>query len=240
MKILLTAFVIVLCGAAVTCADDLSLRRDGRGQKHPTTITGKRQWLRENAVQGLKDPRQVQQVQGALNQMTARQVNDLMNTVLAQQLPPDDGRAMQQAQLELQRAQVLRDALAREYARRYGRNVGYAPVITWLPQGTQLGASAVVSPDRRHVRINAMPFFSSVGPVYNYHIPTGHTWPARSYPYPQYRYPQYPYPQHPGYGHPQHSRHGVSSDMDRHLPPPAPSARPSRVWHDGLRTRVGD
>jgi hypothetical protein len=52
-----------------------------------------------------------------------------------------------------------------------GRSVGapgYAPVITTLPSGAQLGASAVVSPDRRYVRMNLQPFFSSVGPVQNF------------------------------------------------------------------------
>jgi hypothetical protein len=56
-----------------------------------------------------------------------------------------------------------------------GRSVGYRPVITTLPTGTSLSAGAVVSPDRRYVRINAMPFFSNVGPVYTYNLKTGQT-----------------------------------------------------------------
>jgi hypothetical protein len=44
-------------------------------------------------------------------------------------------------------------------------NAGFQPVIAWLPEGASLGVGAVVSPDRRYVRITAAPFFSSVGPV---------------------------------------------------------------------------
>ena len=46
--------------------------------------------------------------------------------------------------------------------------VGYGPVIIWLPQGTNMGVSAVVSPDRRYVRIGARPMFSGIGPVYTF------------------------------------------------------------------------
>jgi hypothetical protein len=238
MKCLITAVLVTVFGAGHALADDHSLRRDGRPQaaKQPTTISGKRAWLRENTVKGLKDVKQVQQVHAVLNQLTPKQLNGLMDIALAQQLPADDAR-LQQAQWELERARALRDALAREYLRRRG-NVGYAPVITWLPEGTQLGASAVVSPDRRHVRINAMPFFSSIGPVYNYHIPTGRTWLA-----PPYRYPQYPnnHYNNPGYNYPQYNRHTGSRHGQmppQHLPPPAPAAYPKRVWHDGMRTRT--
>ena len=51
------------------------------------------------------------------------------------------------------------------------RAVGYRPIITWLPEGTNMTARAVVSPDLRHVRISVNPFFSRIGPVdtFNYH-----------------------------------------------------------------------
>ncbi len=84
----------------------------------------------------------------------------------------------------------------------YGRRpVGYAPVVTWLPSGASMGASAVVSPDRRYVRVNAQPFFSQVGPVntFTYQNPGAYRYP---YPYPQqYAYPQYQQyrPQYPVY-----------------------------------------
>ncbi|MGI9176387.1 MAG: hypothetical protein ACR2IT_00850, partial [Pirellulales bacterium] len=43
--------------------------------------------------------------------------------------------------------------------------VGYQPIITTLPEGTNLSITAVVSADRRYVRINAQPLFSGVGTV---------------------------------------------------------------------------
>lgn len=48
----------------------------------------------------------------------------------------------------------------------YNRNrVGYQPYITFLPGGASLRASAVVSGDRRYVRIGVNPYFSRVGKV---------------------------------------------------------------------------
>ena len=43
--------------------------------------------------------------------------------------------------------------------------VGYQPVVTQLPEGTNLFARAVVSADRRYVRVTATPLFSGVGQV---------------------------------------------------------------------------
>ena len=88
-------------------------------------------------------------------------------------------------------SQAYRDYLVRQYQARLqaSRSVGYRPVITTLPTGTSLSAGAVVSPDRRYVRINATPFFSSVGPVYNYNLYNGHTYPVYT---PQQRQRQKP------------------------------------------------
>ncbi len=51
--------------------------------------------------------------------------------------------------------------------------VGYQPVITTLPAGTNLAATAVISADRRYVRITATPLFSSIGPVQTFNFNTG-------------------------------------------------------------------
>lgn len=51
--------------------------------------------------------------------------------------------------------------------------VGFRPVITTLPEGANLGASAVISADRRYVRITALPLFSKVGKVLAFNIITG-------------------------------------------------------------------
>ena len=45
------------------------------------------------------------------------------------------------------------------------RGVGFQPVITLLPSGAVLAASAVISADRRYVRVTPSPLFSSIGEV---------------------------------------------------------------------------
>jgi len=53
--------------------------------------------------------------------------------------------------------------------------VGYQPVITVLPEGAMLSAQAVISADRRYVRITPMPFFSGIGEVNTFNMATGAT-----------------------------------------------------------------
>lgn len=45
------------------------------------------------------------------------------------------------------------------------RDVGVRPVITVLPEGTNMSASAIISADRRYVRITPVPIFSGVTSV---------------------------------------------------------------------------
>jgi hypothetical protein len=51
--------------------------------------------------------------------------------------------------------------------------VGYQPVITTLPEGTNMFAQAVVSADRRYVRVTATPLFSGVGQVTQFNFSGG-------------------------------------------------------------------
>jgi ASC-1-like (ASCH) protein len=53
--------------------------------------------------------------------------------------------------------------------------VGYQPIIITLPAGAQLSATAVVSADRRYVRVSATPFFSGIGSVTTFNTSTGAT-----------------------------------------------------------------
>ena len=53
--------------------------------------------------------------------------------------------------------------------------VGYSPVIITLPEGTNFAATAVVSADRRYVRITCVPFFSAVSQVHTFSIDSGAT-----------------------------------------------------------------
>ena len=51
--------------------------------------------------------------------------------------------------------------------------VGYQPVIISLPEGTNMSATAVISADRRYVRITPSPLFSGVGEVNTFNMSTG-------------------------------------------------------------------
>ncbi len=54
-----------------------------------------------------------------------------------------------------------------------GGAVGFMPVVISLPEGTGLFAQAVVSADRRYVRLTATPFFSFVAEVNTFNMQTG-------------------------------------------------------------------
>lgn len=209
----------------------------------------KRRWLRNQLSHGITNKRELMPLLGRVDQLTPRQVDVLTRAVLAQQLPPAEqqqrlhqqlqelGQQQQQllhqGQQELARLRFIRQALTNEiWLRNAGYGVGYMPVVTWLPEGTWFGAGANITPDGRHVQINANPFYSSVGPVYNYDLNTGATQPWVPQPF----YPSNDRPLGtPGFNHAE-AYGGIPA---RHQPQSAspPAAQP-RVWHDGLRTRV--
>ncbi len=51
--------------------------------------------------------------------------------------------------------------------------VGYQPVIITLPEGANLAVNAVISADRRYVRITAVPLFSGISEVNTFNMQTG-------------------------------------------------------------------
>ena len=53
--------------------------------------------------------------------------------------------------------------------------VGYQPQITVLPIGMTMQANAVISADRRYVRITTLPFFSTIKGVVQYNLQSGVT-----------------------------------------------------------------
>ncbi len=53
--------------------------------------------------------------------------------------------------------------------------VGFRPVVTPLPEGTTMTASAVISADRRYVRVTPTPLFSGVTDVFTFNFATGDT-----------------------------------------------------------------
>ena len=173
--------VVIVGVLSTTCiGQEASPAAGGKGAATDQPKLGntaeKRAWLRQEVAKGLNNARQIRAVQAHVDLIRPQQIDNLVNGFLAQQLPPaNPQQVLQQAQAELVRARALRQALEQEFALWRNGNVGYAPVVTWLPQGTQMGASAVISPDRRYVRTNVTPFFSSVGPVYSYNLNTGET-----------------------------------------------------------------
>src|SRR5690606_2586745 len=70
------------------------------------------------------------------------------------------------------------DAESRRAAREFGTSrdkaVGYTPVITTLSEGVTLSAMAVISGDRRYVRLTTAPVFSNITDVFTFSA-TGNT-----------------------------------------------------------------
>jgi hypothetical protein len=95
------------------------------------------------------------------------------------------GRAVLAQQLDAaaNNSNALQDyAYAVRMAQRQGRwlgprnnAVGYRPQITTLPEGANMTATAVISADRRYVRITAVPFFSVIGEVNTFNFSNGNT-----------------------------------------------------------------
>ncbi|NQT37970.1 MAG: hypothetical protein HQ581_10800 [Planctomycetes bacterium] len=90
------------------------------------------------------------------------------NQILAQQLnaqvDPDTLQDFAQA----------RQAFAGAGGFPFGNNaVGYQPVIIVLPEGTNLSATAVISADRRYVRVTCVPLFSGVAEVNVFNTSSG-------------------------------------------------------------------
>jgi hypothetical protein len=101
-------------------------------------------------------------------------------------LPPKTGRrrtlspAAQQAAAELA---ASREQLGQFEIRRTGA-IGFQPVITIIPEGETFTAQAIVSPDRRYVRIGINPTFSNLirTETFTFFGPLGGTGPGPTQP----------------------------------------------------------
>ena len=133
----------------------------------------KRKWLFAGLTAQMKDPIQIHQARAKLERMSLQQIDQLVAQV-NQRIAQSQQQRLDQAQRQYQQALAAREQLTRQLQAQR-RGVGFAPVITTLPQGTSLGVGAVVSPDRRYVRINATPFFSRIGRVHTFNLKTGET-----------------------------------------------------------------
>ena len=121
------------------------------------TAQQKRAWLYERLVGPVQDPQLALVYTQKLIAMNVAQLDATIASYQQQLLYRQ--RLMQQQQQLLQN--------------RHGHSggVGFRPIVTWLPTGTNFTANAVVSPDRRYVRMSLAPFFSSIPRVdtFNYH-----------------------------------------------------------------------
>ncbi|HJN08393.1 MAG: hypothetical protein QGH33_17260 [Pirellulaceae bacterium] len=189
LTLCLLAALCQLIGATTSQADEKvggESRRVGRARPSEARLSEarraatdrRREWLRKQLTAELRDKNQIVQLNTQLDGLDDQQV-DIAAVRLLEQLDKRRSRdAMRRAVKDLARAREMRDTLRRMAAARHGATAspaGFFPVITVLPQGASLTASAVVSPDRRHVRITVNPFFSSIGPVDTFNFFTGET-----------------------------------------------------------------
>ena len=101
------------------------------------------------------DPIEAQQLVASVNRQQA-----ISQAVMAQQVGSLDNPSILPGRSNLDPFDLRRQlALAR------GGAVGFMPIVISLPEGTSLIASAVVSADRRYVRISAAPSFTGIGNV---------------------------------------------------------------------------
>jgi hypothetical protein len=155
-------------------------RSDARLSEARRAATEKRrEWLRKHLTAGQHDREKLAQLNAQLDSLNDQQI-DIAAVRMLEQLDKRRSRdKLNRANGDLARALKTRETLRRMAAARHGAMVpspaGFYPVITVLPTGASLTASAVVSPDRRHVRVNVNPFFSSIGPVDTFNFYTGET-----------------------------------------------------------------
>ena len=136
----------------------------GKAKQRELSSEQKRALLKSMVSTRVKNAVQRKEALERINNLEPSQVDELF-AMYQQRLRQASARDLDQANRDLRQAQAYRAQLQRQLAARRGGNVGFAPVITWLPQGTTFQAGAVISPDRRSVRVNALPFYSSIGNV---------------------------------------------------------------------------
>jgi hypothetical protein len=187
-KICWVCLVVVTTGCFASLANAEEKKEDRRAQARAAATEHRREWLRKRLTSSLRNPQQIQHVNAKIDRMSAEQIQELAARYLSlqqdkQQAEKEEQQELDQANQNLAKAKAVRDELRRlvESRRGAGGRAGFSPVITWLPEGASLTASAVVSPDRRYVRINAMPFFSSIGPVHTFNFGTGETRRLRQF-----------------------------------------------------------
>jgi hypothetical protein len=98
----------------------------------------------------------------------------ISRSVLVKQLNSVENSTASQSYVSAQK-RAVKDGRIVDRGGRDRRGVGYRPVITTLPEGVNMTATAVISADRRYVRITATPLFSAIGPVTTFNFASGAT-----------------------------------------------------------------
>ncbi len=168
-SILALLAAILTLNAGVLLAQDNQQTQDVDLASIP--LETKREWVRTQMIRefatGL-DAATLKKIDDTVANMTAERIDRLVMNY-ARREATEAAAQSSDGQLTAEQEAARRQALIANYQARLAAaragNPGFAPVITTLPSGASLGASAVVSPDRRYVRMNLTPFFSSVGPV---------------------------------------------------------------------------
>jgi hypothetical protein len=119
----------------------------------------------------LADGRRQESLDEAQIETIAKAQFEVNRAILGQQLSQTEGSSASRS-LAADRARRVREGALPV---RSGRNVGFRPVITTLPEGTNFQASAVISADRRYVRVTSTPFFSLIGDVSTFNFATGNS-----------------------------------------------------------------
>jgi len=176
--------------------DDHALGTASSGAPNENSpMAEKRAWVLDQMLLEFADVDRRGEIEGKVAQMSPQRVDALLQLYQKRAGLWEEERDLE-TRRQLATSQAYRNMRVRDYQNRLaaagggGRPVGYAPVVTWLPEGASLGASAVVSPDRRYVRMNLQPFFSRVVGVDTFNFHTGQT---RSVYGPPYYYQTSPY-----------------------------------------------
>jgi len=128
----------------------------------------KRAWLYEKLVAPVQNPALVQAYTAKLAAMNGVQLD---KTIASYQQQLAYRQRLLQQQWQQQQWQQQQWFLQNRQGMM--QQNGFRPIVTWLPTGTNFSARAVVSPDRRHVRMSLAPFFSSIPRVDTFNYANG-------------------------------------------------------------------
>jgi len=184
-KVILSALIAVIISAPLPAGEPKkkSTRAKStrptksKSKRHPrldparisdkSTVVEQRKWLKQVITFNVKSRKQKKEIVKKVDRLSEDQVADLVKLVKKRLVE------LRKEQLDLAKRNLAQSRSYRNQLRRRRKGVGFRPVITNVFSGASLGAGAVVSPDRRHVRLNLNPFFSQLGPVDTFNFRTG-------------------------------------------------------------------